>query len=129
MSKRRMTTNERGKHSELLAELALTANGYKVLLPSSSTEVYDLGIRDGDNTYYIQVKTAYPRDEERYNGAWIVARGMRSNGTVYSKEDVDYFILVWDNKCYMFPNKEQQEYWFREWELEERTIPLSLEGN
>lgn len=124
MEKIALGSNERGKHSELLSQMALTANGYQVLIPGTDSEAYDMAIRIGSETFYIQVKTAYRREHVRYNGAWLTVRGKRNSGKVYTKEDVDYFIMVWKNKCYMFPNREIQEYWFREHELEEKTIPL-----
>lgn len=119
--------NDRGKHSELLALTALVANGYEVLTPLTDAKPYDMAFREGSTIKFVQVKTAYTRDEERYNGQWITVRGLRNNGKVYDKENVDYFIMVWKDKCYMFPNRELQEYWFREDALHEKTIPLDTE--
>lgn len=124
---RKLNTNDRGVHSELLAKIALVANGYKVLEPTAPYEPYDLAFRLGSETLYVQVKTAYMRDEEKYNGEWIIVRGLKNNGSVYTLDEVDYFILVWDNKCYMFPNRELQEYWFREKDLETNAIYLPME--
>lgn len=124
MEAKGIDSNGIGKHSELLAEIALTARGYQVLIPSSDTEAYDLAIKEGKETKFIQVKTAYPRDEERYNGLWLTIKGRKNNGNVYTKDEVDYFIMVWKNKCYMFPNREIKEYWFREHQLGERTTYL-----
>lgn len=119
-----LNSNERGAHSELLAQTALIANGYEVLLPLTDSMPYDMAFRVGGETYFVQVKTGYVRDEERYNGQWITVKGARNNGRVYDKGNVDYFIMVWRDKCYLFPNREIREYWFREHELGERTIPL-----
>lgn len=127
MTKVELGSNERGKHSELLAQMALTANGYQVLLPGTDSESYDMAIRVGKETMYIQVKTAYWRTHKRYNGAWLTVRGRKNSGKVYSKSEVDYFIMVWENKCYMFPNREIQEYWFREHELHEKTLYLEAD--
>lgn len=127
MTVRRIGSNERGTHSELLAQLALVANGYQVLLPASDSEAYDMAIKVGRNTLYIQVKTAYQRSHERYNGEWIIVKGMKNNGTLYMQDEVDYFIMVWKNKSYMFPNREVQEYWFRENDLEDKTVLLEAD--
>lgn len=124
---KKLDSNERGKHSELLAQLALIANGYKVLEPTTNSEPYDLAFRLGKETLYVQVKTAYKREEERYNGAWLVVRGAKNNGMVYTFDEVDYFIMVWENKCYMFPNREIKEYWIREHDLSRVTIELPME--
>lgn len=124
---KKLNNNERGLHSELLAKVALLANGYKVLEPTAPYEPYDLAFRLGKETLYVQVKSAYSRDEEVYNGKWIIVRGLKNNGNVYTLDEVDYFIFVWNNQCYMFPNRELQEYWFREHELEEKAIHLPTE--
>lgn len=109
-----LTSNDRGKHSELLAATDLLANGYSVLEPISP-QPYDLAIRHpqtGESSY-IQIKTAFMRDEPRYGGAYIVVRGARNNGKVYTMGEVDYFVAVWDGEVYLFPNREKSEYWIR----------------
>lgn len=119
-----LNSNDRGKHSELLAQTALLNNGYKVMEPINP-QPYDLAIRDEHgSTYYVQVKTAYSRDEKRYNGEWIIVRGAKNNGKIYSKKHVDYFITVWENKVYMFENRELKEYWFRRDQLDTKAIQL-----
>src|SRR5699024_8651492 len=119
-----LTSNERGKHSELLAATSLLANGYTVLEPIAP-EPLDLATkRDGEPVKLVQVKTAFLRDEKRYGGEYIVVRGAKSNGKVYGKDEVDYFVAVWQGDCYLFPNREISEYWVRPYELSERWVKL-----
>lgn len=121
-----LTSTERGRHAELLAQTALLANGYTVLEPISP-EPFDLAIkRVGTNrTFYVQVKTAFLRDEERYGGQYIVVKGAKSNGDVYTKDEVDYFVAIWQGECYMFPNREISEYWIRPDQIETKWTKLS----
>lgn len=108
------SSNDKGRHAELLAQTALLANGYSVLEPISP-QAYDLAIREPitGETSYVQVKTAFLRDEKRYGGEYIVVRGAKNSGDVYLTDEVDYFIAVWQGVCYMFPNREISEYWVR----------------
>src|SRR5690625_5173572 len=115
-----LTSNEKGKHAELLVATALLANGYSVLEPISP-QPYDLAVRtpEGD-TRYVQVKTAFQRNEERYGGEYVVVRGSRSNGKTYTLDEVDLFAAVWDGNVYLFPNRGKSEYWIRPGDLGEK---------
>lgn len=108
------SSNEIGKHAELLAQTALLANGYSVLEPISP-QAYDLAIRNPSTqeTSYVQVKTMFLRDEERYGGQYLVVRGARNNGKTYTLDEVDYFVAVWEGDVFMFPNREVSEYWIK----------------
>ena len=119
------TSNDKGKHAELLAQTALLANGYNVLEPISP-QPYDLAARNPQTqeTVYFQVKTAFLRDEERYGGEYLVVKGARNNGKVYEKDEVDRFIAVWNGTCYVFPNREVSEYWVRPWQVDEKWTKL-----
>jgi len=124
-----LTSNVKGRHAELLAQTALLANGYSVLEPISP-QPYDLAIRHPETgeTSYVQIKTAFLRDEPRYGGEYVVVRGAKNNGQTYTKKEVDYFAAVWDDEVYLFPNREKSEYWIRpkdlasKWTLLEREI-------
>lgn len=109
-----LTPSEKGRHAELIAATALLANGFTVMEPIAP-EPFDMAIkRIGEKeTKYIQVKTAFLRNEKRYGGEYLVVRGAKNNGKVYTKEEVDFFIAVWDGKAYMFPNRCVSEYWIK----------------
>jgi len=98
----------------LLAATALLANGYTVMEPIAP-EAFDFAIkRLGESeTYYVQVKTAFTRNEERYGGEYVIVRGAKNNGDIYRKTEVDYFVTIYDDEVYMFPNSEKSEYWLR----------------
>lgn len=112
-----------GRHSELIAQTALLANGYTVLEPIVA-EPFDLAItRKGDGTIKrVQVKTAIKRS--RGGREYLVIRGMRNNGKVYEKDDCDYFIGVYENRVYMTPNRIISEYWCGLDELETKWTRL-----
>ena len=113
-----LSSNIKGRHAELLAQTALLANGYSVLEPISP-QPYDLAIRHPETgeTSYVQIKTAFLRDEPRYGGEYVVVRGAKNNGQTYTKKEADYFAAVWDGEVYLFPNREISEYWVRPAEL------------
>lgn len=123
------TSNEKGRHAELLAQTALIANGYTVLEPVT-TEAYDLAVRrksDG-KTLYVQVKTASVRNEERYGGEYVVVKGAKNNGKVYTRDEADYFIAIYGGDVYMFPNREISEYWVKSCEVTDKwtLLPIAL---
>ena len=99
-----------GRHSELIAQTALLANGYTVLEPIVP-EPFDLAItRKGDERIKrVQIKTLIKRNKS--GNDWFVIRGKKNNGDVYTLDDCDYFIGVYDNRVYMTPNREISEYW------------------
>ena len=104
------TSSTIGRHSELIAQVALTANGWTVLIPDG-VEPFDLAVtRKGDATLQrIQIKTLLKRNKGGRD--WFVIRGKKSNGDVYSAEDCDQFIGVWGDCVYMTPNRGISEYW------------------
>lgn len=119
-----LSSNQKGKHAELLAATALLANGYSVMEPISP-QPYDLAVRRADgSTKYVQVKTAFKRDEKRYGGEYLVVRGAKNNGDVYTKDEVDLFVAVWDGDVYLFPNREVKEYWIRPEQIGEKWTKL-----
>lgn len=99
-----------GKHSELLAQTALLANGYTVMEPIVA-EPFDIAVmRRGDKTAkLIQVKSIIKRNKSGRD--WYVIRGKKNNGDVYTLDDCDYFIGVYDNCVYMTECREISEYW------------------
>lgn len=123
-----LTSTEKGRHAELLTQTALLANGWTVLEPIAA-EPFDMAIKKvGDKAIsYVQVKTAFLRNEERYGGEYIVVRGAKNSGKVYTMQEVDYFVAVWQGECYMFPNRERSEYWIRPRNLETKWTKLGMD--
>ena len=112
-----------GRHSELIAQTALTANGWTVLIPDG-VEPFDIAVtRKGDSTLKrIQVKTITRRF--RYDTWWLVIKAKKNNGEVYGLDECDYFIGVTDGCAYMTPNRLISEYYIREDEVESKWTRL-----
>ena len=121
----KLSSNEKGTHAELLTQTALLANGWAVSIPIGD-QAYDLSFRkpDSKRTYYGQVKTAQLRDEKRYNGEWVIVKGAKNSGELYSKEEVDFFLAIYNGEVFMFPNLEQSEYWVRPDKVDEKWTKL-----
>lgn len=117
------TSSTIGRHSELIAQTALLANGWSVLEPIVA-EPYDIAVmRRGDKTArLIQIKTILKRHKQGRD--WFVIRGKKSNGEVYTHDDCDYFIGVYDNRVYMTPCREISEYWVAADEVETKWTRL-----
>ena len=112
-----------GRHSELLAQTALLANGWSVAEPIAP-EPYDLVAKAPGSAEWvrIQIKTARARDDR--NG-WVVCYTRKNSGKVYDGDDCEYFIAVLDGAVYMFPNRNLSEYWVKPDELSEKWARLS----
>lgn len=127
-----LTTTEKGKHAELLAQTALLANGYTVLEPIAPGP-FDLAVRNPatKETIYVQVKMAYLRDSDedirRYGDAYLVVRGAPTSGKPYSTDDVDSFIAVWQGRVFMFPNEGLHEYWVKASEVSDKWTEIHCE--
>jgi hypothetical protein len=102
-------TITKGRHSELIAETALLANGWSVAEPIAP-EPFDLVARaPGSSEWHrIQIKSARRRDDR--NGE-VVINAKKNNGKPYTLDEADYFIGILDGEVYMFENRELSEYW------------------
>jgi hypothetical protein len=118
-------TTIKGRHSELLAQSALLANGWTVL-ESVAPEVFDIGITKpgmGREFYRVQIKSARRRDDR--NGE-VVVYSRKNNGKSYTLEEADYFIGILDGDVYMFENRELSEYWCPAHALSEKWTKLEI---
>lgn len=102
-------TITKGRHSELLAQTALLANGWSVSEPVAP-EPFDLVVRAPGTTDWqtVQIKSARIRGDR--NGE-IVCYARKNNGKPYDKQDCDKFIAVLNGEVFMFDNREISEYW------------------
>lgn len=114
-----LTTASIGRHSELLAQTALLANGWTVL-ESIVPEPFDLAVtKRGDNRICrIQIKTLIQRNKNGID--YYVLKGKKNNGDVYDKDDCDIFIGVYHNVVYLVENRCIGEYWIRVDEVAEK---------
>lgn len=118
-----LTTASIGRHSELLAQTALLANGWTVL-ESIVPEPFDLAVtKRGDNRICrIQIKTLIQRNKNGID--YYVLKGKKNNGDVYDKQDCDIFIGVYHNVVYLVENRCIGEYWIRVDEVAEKWTEL-----
>jgi hypothetical protein len=117
-------TITKGRHSELLAQTALLANGWSVSEPIAP-EPFDLVARAPGSTEWqrIQIKSARVRDDR--NGE-IVCYTRKNNGKVYDQDDCDLFIAVLNSDVYMFANRNISEYWVTANNIEEKWTKLEI---
>jgi hypothetical protein len=118
-----------GKYSELTAQLALIANGYKVSQPSMA-EPYDLKAEEPltGEELKVQVKTIRKRTDR---GGELVVYATNGRGETYTKSDVDVFIGVLGEegevpRVFMFENRSIKEYWATEARAVERWVELPI---
>lgn len=118
-----LSTASVGRHSELLAQTALLANGWTVL-ESIVPEPFDLAVtKRGDNRICrIQIKTLTQRNKNGID--YYVLKGKKNNGDVYDKDDADIFIGVYHNVVYLVENRCIGEYWIRVDEVAEKWTEL-----
>jgi hypothetical protein len=117
-------TITKGRHSELLAQTALLANGWNVAEPIAP-EAFDLVARAPGSTEWsrIQIKSARVRDDR--NGE-IVCYARKNNGKNYDADDCDLFIAVLNSDVYMFANRFISEYWVTADNIAEKWTKLEI---
>jgi hypothetical protein len=117
-------TITKGRHSELLAQTALLANGWSVAEPIAP-EPYDLVARAPGSTEWqrIQIKSARVRDDR--NGE-VVCYARKNNGKNYDADDCDLFIAVLNSDVYMFANRGISEYWVGADNIAEKWTKLEI---
>lgn len=98
-----------GRQSELTAIKALIDAGWEVAEPVVG-EPYDLLAKNPvtDVWVQLQVKTVRKRDDR---GGAAVVYATKSNGKPYSEKEVDYFVGVDGEDCYLILNRKKREYW------------------
>lgn len=118
-----------GVYSELVAELALLANGFTVSR-TRTAEPFDFKATDPVNgrEYKIQVKTIRKRMDR---GGELVVYATNGRGQKYEQSDVDYFIGVLAEegevpRVYMFENRGLREYWSSETRASKRWVELPI---
>lgn len=118
-----------GVYSELVAQVALLANGWRIH-ESRTAEAYDILATDpvsGEHVK-IQVKTIRQRMDR---GGDLVVYAKKGNGTAYDRSDADYLVGVWAAegeipRVFMFENRMLGEYWASEATAAERWVELPI---
>lgn len=121
-----------GSYSELVAEMALMANGY-VVSRTRTAEPFDFKAEDPltGAELKVQVKTIRKRSDR---GNELVVYATNGRGKTYAKSDVDYFIGVLAEegevpRVWMFENRGLREYWASEARASKRWVELSIALN
>lgn len=80
--------------------------GYQVCEPLVADSRYDFIVDIKGKLIKIQVKTSSPKEEESYFEFATSTSHTNTKGTIntsYTKEQVDYFATMYDDKCYVIP--------------------------
>lgn len=118
-----------GTYSELIAQAALLANGWRIH-ESKTAEAYDILATDPLSGAHVkvQVKTIRQRMDR---GGDLVVYAKKGNGTTYDHSEADYIVGVWAQdgvvpRVYMFENRLIGEYWASEARASERWVELDI---
>jgi len=125
MTQNELSTSTIGRHSELLAMVALLADGWSVSEPTVP-EAHDLLASKNGQQMRVQVKTIKQR--EKGGVPYYVIRGLKNSGDVYSLSDCDAFIGVVGEHVYLTENREITDYWVKVDEVNEKWwyLPLKI---
>lgn len=100
-----MNSKTKGNITELAVMLAAIKAGYIVSLPYGDCDKYDQLWDLNGRIIKVQVKTA--RQKSKYNNfifnCYSVANGKKHK---YTKQDIDYFATIWNDKVYLIPVEE-----------------------
>ena len=83
--------------------------GILVSKPLVQSSRYDFIIDINHHLYKIQVKTSTPKENNAYIQFATSTSHTNTQGTLnlsYSEEDVDFFATMYENQCYLIPQKE-----------------------
>lgn len=101
-----MNTKLIGNLTEMKCMSAFMELGYNVLIPFGDCERYDFVAYVKNHFLRIQCKTSHSED----NGLSFFFSGRSSHriqghcvNERYTKEEIDYFATIWNNKCYLIP--------------------------
>lgn len=104
-------TNFKGRITELKIITHFLELGYAVSQPLMQDSKYDCIVDVRGRLYKIQIKTSR-KDVKTdspifvFNCKSVVTTGQKSITTKYTKNDIDFFATVWDDKYYLVPVEE-----------------------
>lgn len=104
-----MTSKHKGNITELETMLSVMKLGFNVLIPYGDNERYDFVIDTGSRFIKVQCKTSHS-DGDGASFSFSCRSCNRKDGKVvhrsYTNDEIDYFITMYDNKCYLIPVEE-----------------------
>ena len=97
-----------GEISEQKAALAFLQLGYMVSKPLVQSSKYDFIVEINRVLYKIQVKTGQLKNQSYIEFATSTSHTntKKTINLTYTSDDVDFFVVVCENKCYMLPIKD-----------------------
>ena len=104
-----MNSKQIGNITELEIMLAFIKLGYNVLTPYGDCERYDFVVDANNNFIRIQAKTSKTEDDGA-SFKFSCRSCNRKDGKIihhqYTKEEIDYFATIFNNKVYLVPVNE-----------------------
>lgn len=98
-----------GEITEQQVAIEFLKLGVLVSKPLVQSSRYDFIADINHRLYKIQVKTSTPKEENAYIQFATSTSHTNTQGTLnltYTEEDVDYFATMYENQCYLIPQKE-----------------------
>lgn len=98
-----------GEITEQQVAIEFLKLGILVSKPLVQSSRYDFIADINHRLYKIQVKTSTPKEENAYIQFATSTSHTNTQGTLnltYTEEDVDYFATIYENQCYLIPQKE-----------------------
>lgn len=98
-----------GEITEQQVAIEFLKLGILVSKPLVQSSRYDFIADINHRLYKIQVKTSTPKEDNAYIQFATSTSHTNTQGTLnltYSEEDVDYFATMYENQCYLVPQKD-----------------------
>lgn len=103
-----MSSHFIGEITEQQVAIEFLKLGILVSKPLVQSSRYDFIADINHRLYKIQVKTSTPKEENAYIQFATSTSHTNTQGTLnltYTEEDVDYFATMYENQCYLIPQK------------------------
>ena len=99
-----LTTKQKGDITELKCLTYFYEQGYSVSVPWGENDRYDLILDIGSYLLRLQVKTSRKGDSPgtfTFSTATTHKNRVKVEREKYTKDDIDYFVTIYNNKCYL----------------------------
>lgn len=98
-----MNTNLKGSQTESKVLTAALERGIGVSIPFGDKDRYDQIWDVNGKLYRIQVKTCRFREDKSGAVTFNCYSTVNGKHKRYTKEEIDFFATIWNNKCYLIP--------------------------
>ena len=98
-----------GEITEQQVAIEFLKLGILVSKPLVQSSRYDFIVDINHQLYKVQVKTSTPKENNAYIQFATSTSHTNTQGTLnltYSEEDVDFFATMYENQCYLIPQKQ-----------------------